>query len=439
MEPGNRLCEVCGRERAEFFCSCTVPETMLCDSCLLKHTRKVSRKGHQSWPSSLLPTYKNTGFLERLEAFPRVSEEAIECIGQVERAIRELTAGVEAIQSALTAFCEEKVKELREMKESLARGIPAALEEVERTLMEDQPLLTTQYGPLFRKLTEKDTPLQLFTYIIETFDPLTLINVQYALTNPQELSPPSRLAGVFNDGVFLYEAATQEFTRCALAVNFGAGGSFVELDRNRLICLGAEPASTAVYLLDVPFFHISPLPFLSIPRCNAGVAKAKGQLYVFGGHNGLEVVRNCEKMNLFRKSWSEMKSMTYARSAFTPCYHHSLFYLASPAATSERKLETFDPETETYTVLPVALPSKLALGQNSVAFVYNEELCILTNAKQMARWKIDSESEFRVSNTGHIIWSNQQPVEMGSVMLIAHFGGVILFSLETFTEIKYVE
>lgn len=66
-------------------------------------------------------------------------EEGNNCIGQVEKAIVELTEKMKELQEGLTAVYNEKVIELLEIKDYLARSIPVALEEVERTLAEEDP------------------------------------------------------------------------------------------------------------------------------------------------------------------------------------------------------------------------------------------------------------------------------------------------------------
>ena len=85
-------------------------------------------------------------------------------------------------------------------------------------------------------------------------------------------------------------------------------------------------------------------------------------------------------------------------------------------------METFD--TETIEVLPVLLPPQLELGYCSVAFI----LSLLTAGMQMAHWKIDVNREFRVSVTGERIWSNQQPILVGSMARIAYKGGDYILS-----------
>lgn len=438
MDPSNTLCNHCDAlqqlwgKTAEFFCSCTNPETFLCSACLHKHISRMPKKGHRHWPIALLPNYKKDSCLKRLEAFPRVSEEALGCVGQIDTAITELTAKVEEIKATLTALCTEKVRELQDIKANLTKEISFALAEVKRTLLEEQPLLLTYFGPLIRKHIGKTDPLQLFTFTIEA--PETLLSVHIQLANSQD-NKPAQLAGMYHNGAFLYDVESHQFTRHTLSVDFGNGGSYAMLDRNRLLCLGAHPPSSAVYLLELPSFQLNPLPSLSTPRSGAGVANVNAYIYAFGGWDNHSRLRSCEKMDLSSKCWTHCGDMTHPRSSFTPCLHRSLLYLAAASTPDVWEIETFDPETETFAVLPVSLPPELTLKQASVAFIANEELCLLTCGRQLARWKIDTESEFRLS-WGESIWSNQQPLIVGPVVLIACRGGVVHFSLKIYYQVN---
>ena len=429
----NTVCGDCTSKVAEYFCTCTDPLTYLCAEHQLKHTSQRTAKGHRIWSILQLPVYNNL----RYQAFLEVSEEVKGCIRQVERASEELTAKVDELKAFLTRFCAEKVRELQEIKVSLARDIAMGLEEVERTLAEEQPHLITLYGPLIRDRTEKGDSLQLFDFTIEASSPPAILSFTSQLASPQDLLQPTSLAGVFNDRISLYEISSEQFTRRTLSINFGDGGSYVQLNRSRLLCIGAQPASSSVHLLELPSFQLSLLCVLSTARRNAGIAKVGNCVYVFGGDNGQMCLNSCEKVVLLSKCCAALQSMTHTRSAFTPCLFRSLLYLAA-ATDRVRAVETFSPETETFTVLPVSLPPQLALGRCSVAFVFNEELCLLTQGKQMARWKIGVEREFRLFNTGKVIWSNQQPLIVDSIVLIAHGGGVKQFSLQTYSELKYV-
>lgn len=301
MDSVYRLCSDCGSKTAEFFCSCSDPETFLCEEHLSTHTAQVSEGEHQSWRITLLQCYKSPAFLHRLEAFPRVRDEAFSSIEQVNTAITELTNKVEEIKAALTVLCSEKVKELLDMKASLIKHISLALEEVERTLTEEEPLLNTLYGNFLRQYIEKTGPLEIFSFTIEICTPLLSVHSQLS---PQYY-PSTTLAAVWRDGAYLYNVQKEHLTRHVLSKNFGDGGSYVELDRRRLLCVGARPASSAVYLLELPSFQLSALPSLSTPRVNSGLAKVKDRIYAFGGlSDGEEVLSSCEKTEKARAGLS---------------------------------------------------------------------------------------------------------------------------------------
>ena len=93
-------------------------------------------------------------------------------------------------------------------------------------------------------------------------------------------------------------------------------------------------------------------------------------------------------------------------------------------------MESFSLHTETFTVLPVSLPAQLQLYCGSVAFVANEELILLTEMKQMARWKIDT-ADFLVSATDRECWSLHPPLIVGTEVYIANYSKVEKWSLKT--------
>ena len=116
--------------------------------------------------------------------------------------------------------------------------------------------------------------------------------------------------------------------------------------------------------------------------------------------------------------------MHYARAFFTPYAFKALLYLASTIAEDNRAVESFSPTTETFTVLPVSLPAKLKLDCYSVAFIINGELVLLNNhEKQMARWNIECETQFRVSVTDRKCYSFQPPLIVGTEVYIANVWG----------------
>lgn len=246
-------------------------------------------------------------------------------------------------------------------------------------------------------------------------------------------------AAVWGNEVIRYHLKSQQTINFRLPFDFGKGGSYVALNRTALLCVGAEPASTDVFELDLSSFQLTALPRLNIPRNGAGIAKVADCIYVFGSWVDLKepALKSCEKYDLRVEQWQTMGDMKYGKCCFTPCIFRSLIYLPCPLTTT-RIIETFDPETEIFADLPVHLP--LSLKYLSVAFVANQELCILTSGKQdkkqlLGRWKIDTESEFRLSDSGEGCWSSQSPLIMGSFVLIANTWErkVQKFSLESFS------
>jgi len=86
-------------------------------------------------------------------------------------------------------------------------------------------------------------------------------------------------------------------------------------------------------------------------------------------------------------------------------------------------VESFSPDTETFTVLPVSLPADLGLGCGSVTFIVDGELILLTNRQQMARWRVEIETEFRVSAVDRQCYSYQPPLIMDAVVYISNAVG----------------
>jgi len=244
---------------------------------------------------------------------------------------------------------------------------------------------------------------------------------------------PTTMAGVWCDSAFLYNIQSQQITISTLSFGFGSGGSYIEADRgNALLCVGAFPASSAVHLLDLSSFQLSPLHCLCTPRAWAGLVKVNVHFYVFGGCDGDDMLKSCEKMQFSDKHWTNTNSMQYPRAAFTPCPYRSLIYLVSADTDTHKKVETFHIETEIFTLLSISLPSKLK-DSASVAFIANGELCLLTLEKQMLHWKIETECNFCFACIDRSSWSTQQPLLMGPIVLIANLRTVQRFSLETYS------
>jgi len=211
MDPGNRLCLECGMRTAELFCTCTDPETFLCEQCLPKHSKKRSRTGHPTWPISDLLSYKDPRYFDRQEAFPTIQAQARQGVTEVDRAVAEYSALVERVIKEIRTSSNRVIEQLKGIKTTLSADVESALEEVERTLAEQQPLLRSKYGGVFRALVEKPAPFQLFLFSPPTCSVSTqsLLTLEFHLRLPTELlsapiSPP--LAPALNETPEIVEA-----------------------------------------------------------------------------------------------------------------------------------------------------------------------------------------------------------------------------------------
>lgn len=215
-----------------------------------------------------------------------------------------------------------------------------------------------------------------------------------------------------------------------LSNDFQNGGSFLQLEESKLLCVGP---SDKVFLLELTSLELSPYPSLSISRDCAGLAQVNAHVYVFGGFDGNDTVSSCEKMQISGQFWTQISSMKYRRWGFTPCHFRSLLYLIASNYDAKGQVETFNPQEETFELLQVSLPHELTLCPDSIAFIVSGELCLLTKEKQMARWKIETESSFRFSDTNRGSLSNHQPLIIGSLALMAYSGRMQRFSLDTYS------
>jgi hypothetical protein len=121
MELANRLCASGGHRAAEYFCPCTIPETLLCHDCLREHMSKNLNGAHTYRPINQLKDYRVPGYS------PRYRNRTIE------------------------------LSKMRECTARWTRELQAALEEVEKTNAEDKPKLTTRFGPIMRQSLENNS------------------------------------------------------------------------------------------------------------------------------------------------------------------------------------------------------------------------------------------------------------------------------------------
>jgi len=171
--------------------------------------------------------------------------------------------------------------------------------------------------------------------------------------------------------------------------------------------------------LDLLTFQNTLLVPLLSPRNGVGVAQVGATIFAFGGtRKGPLTV--CEKCSVTLTDWLPLPHMHFARAHFTPTFFKVLLYLVSTRAQDCRAVESFSPYTETFTVLPVSLPADMELCWDSVTFVANGELTLLTAGRQVVSWKIEKEAGFRVSDTDRECFSLRPPLIVGTLVYIAN-------------------
>lgn len=436
MNSRPQLCSACNSQPSEVFCQCTEVETLLCRSCVGPHILSNPHKGHSSRPLNQLQFYKLPGFNAalglRIETFPKVREQVWKSVEELDRAVERYTEEVKRTYEEVIREYNEVVEKLNEVKTRLKEDAKSSLEEVERTLMDDNPRLVSRYAPAFRWLTENLTTFRLFSYSLLPATSHHPLLFDYHVHDPDEIFPREQFPTIYFQTLWQYKISARETTQHVLAVNFRWGGSYVELDWSTVMCIAGNPATKAVYALDLTTRQMIQLESLVEAREVPGVVKARKSVYVFGGLGNSQHLRSCEKWDFGTQLWTSLPDMHHPRAHFTPCVYQSHIYLAS-ASGDHRTIETFDPEDELFTVLPVALPEQLALGFTSVAFVVFGELCMLTGGRQMVRWRVDRDNEVRLAYIDRDCFSTQQPAVEGTEVLIGCKGKLVKFSLTTYS------
>lgn len=398
------------------------------------HSSKYPRAVHYSIPIVALNQDPQV-YMHKYEALSKGTTALRRNIEEMENCSREFDELINKCIAYLAEYRGWWLQRMQAEREAFTTAIEAAVQATANCLDQGTEPLS---GLAMALWTLSPEELQVFSYFTTPPDLQSLCqtmvthqsHLQSLCERFSAMPQVSRdvFAAVFNDTIELYNIHSQQSTWSRLPVNFGWGGSFIALDRITMLCIGAYPAATAVYSLDLSSLQLIAMPPLFTPRAAAGVAIAASFVYVFGGYDNPNYLNSCEKYSLKTKNWLPLRSMNHRRSHFTPCSFRHLIYLACPTPTP---IESFNPETETFIDLPLSFPRQPHLF-SSLAFVAYEELFLLTNSKQMARWKINEERQFRISTTLKECWSTQPPLVLDSMVLIACTGRVQKFSLELF-------
>lgn len=423
----NPICCICEKNEAGLFCKCTDTPTLFCVDCSARHHAKHPRAFHQVMPMAAL-SQDPEKFRLKSQILGRAVAELQKNVERVEQYCVEVAAMMQNCIDYLTEYRSKALQQLQREKVELVLAIHTAIEEATSCL--DQGI--EPVSALAQAIWAPTKELQAFSYTVNCPDLHSLCQNWANSHNPlkafcdrlnsmseegkEEQIPPQLFAAVLGNRMELYDLNTQRTTKHRLPTEVYSG--YLQ-NGTTVLVVGKE-----VLTLDLLTLQVTPQAPLTVPRDYVGVAQVGNSVFAFGGSvDSRSSIRVCEKSSVPPTHWTPLPPMRYARSSFTPCVFKVLLYLVSTRAEDHRAVETFNPRTETFTVLPVSLPADLKLGWGSVAFVADGELILLTYQKQAARWEIEQECGFRVSATDRECWSLHPPLVVGTVAFVANIHG----------------
>jgi len=421
MEAPRHKCSACPKP-AECFCTCATVEALFCEACFFAHFQASRSKQHSTYPAASLPHFKEEGYLERLQArtvtLPQVRELTLRNLGDVEKCIGELTAEKEK----LTKYYIETVEMLSLKK----REIEASLQEVEATITEDHPDLASPHSKAMRAyLDRKSTSFELFEYRLNAVDPKHLLDIR---SQRCSLYEPRKFPVIFGNSLRLYDLVWKEFTSFTLSVKFTTGTVFCLMDKTKVLCVGSDPASNAVYSLNTSDQQLTAMANLNAPRLYPGTIKVGSFVYTFGSYS--PNLASCEKFSL-GSNWTNLSDMNAPRLAYHPAVYLNDIYLGDPQG-GNRSIQVFNIERETFRVLPFPIPANIP--NHIHAFVIAGEL-YMPGDGYMGRWKIGSTAEMQATaiNGGFRFYSNCPAFVVGREVYRVNYstGALIQLNYET--------
>jgi len=442
MSTGNCLCSVCGYRAAEMFCPCTSPETFLCANCVGSHNIKRGGRAHTIWPIELLDGYKIPGYAEhfqtRTELFPQVRIQVLEQVALVDKAIKEFTDAIEKAIWEIMQYGKKTTTELQALRTELSREAETALEEVERTLAEDKPQLTSCLGSVFRALSEDLRPFQLFSYSLNTSSTLAVVTLTSQLHLSQTAVQPQadqvvqncQLVEVTKTYFRIFDFQRGAWNQSSpLKPNIQAdhNSSWVVLEDESIFICGGEGLSTAYVVgLDkcveqgrmhgVRYWH--------------GLLYSNHSVYAFGGRNP-NLLNSCEKYQVQQHSWTPLPPMQAARYYFNPCLFNGSIYLCG---RSSALLEAFSPQTDQMLPFQLTMPA----GVYSSCCMYVEDnLLVVHLDHNILKFKAGQAEQLvqtsRNSTKEDVEWQNSQPVVNAALRLyyLCHLGSCYSVNMDT--------
>lgn len=413
-------CEQC-ESAAECFCVCGGEERLLCKVCYFDHFTTLTDRTHAPYHVTAYAYRGIPGYFQRLQArsstLPSTKEHLLRNIQTLTQCIDEFRNQVEAFITALREFADTKTAELQEIQNQLEHDLQASYEEVQRTFYEDEPVLQQRFSAALRS---GDREMQLFSYEVHSTAPESAVQVTYSLDDlAVSEETEGKLFAVSGCDWTEFMLPSGESQATSLTEEFGPGYYVCVLDDNQAVLLGDR-----AFLLSLDSKELVQLDSPSTSRLYSGVIRCESQVYVFGG---TPATCSCEFLDLDQRTWSSLSDMQYPRKAFTPCLHSTKIYLAD-TTQSHRAIEIYHLDQEVFETIDVKLPGDLQ--GDSVSWMTETELVVLTSGGQVGRWRVDSKEWTEAKAQGG--WSCCGPLLLaGEMWWVGAEGRLLKYALES--------
>jgi len=376
------VCSRCREKDATCFCGCVPEDLLLCEKCCKEHVDKAQELVHFTMPISMYGKHMKPGFYERLEdrsGYVKAKTALLSNLAYIDNCIAQVGVEVDKVVAAAQCYKEKTVSALLVLRSTLETDINTAVEEVERTLQDDIPLLETALSVRLRECRKDIALLRLVTWEASSAPILTAI-LQLCHYQLQAVSGTVRLPGLQGKALRVYDLERRTTQSFALSRTFGNGGRMCVSGADTALIIGGNPSSAEVYIVKLTTGETREMDAMHLPRTGPGLVKGPTFLYVFGG----EGLRACEKFGLKTKKWTCLRDMETIKWAFCPCIYLDEVYLAD----SNVPIEVFSMATDTFKTLPLVL-SELTGCLTTV--LHNDQLLFLSTHNEVAYWQVSSD------------------------------------------------
>lgn len=427
-----KTCSVCKRRPTVTFCTCSNPETLLCEQCCAPHITKTLGRVHVNLPIACYGNHKQTGFMERVQARSAELPMRVETLRQnlikADECIALFTEKVEWLVYRVIAEAREITNELIELRRKLERDINTAVQEAEATIFDSEEPKICPLGKLLRNPAIPVDQLAVFSYKAEAYFSLPLRNfITYSLQNNSPI-----VSAIAGNTLKVHDLATGAVTETfTLSREFSEGTVFCSIDNTRILCIGGwNPCRKEVFWLHNST-QVSAAADKHITVSCPGVILIGTYVYSFGGYNKQEKLRESEKYSINENNWKLISPMSVPKCAFTPCRYASSIYLIELCRYLGS--EKFDIPSETYTSITVPLPSSIVT--NSYNALIGKEMVFLSSDMKVRRWNLETGKLVSANLTGVLpdqnMITNVSPVCWGNkVYFVQSFtGNLVTFDL----------